>query len=136
MLVGAPGKVPPEQAAKIMASMRADYDKVTRDYWNKLLEGADPKVREKVSSEMNSVPKPVALTIIDATFRFDPLPSLARYPGPKLIVYTPHGDTPADLQNLVPQIPRKRIDGTSHWPQMDKPDDFNRLMDEFLAPIK
>jgi pimeloyl-ACP methyl ester carboxylesterase len=61
---------------------------------------------------------------------------LQRYPGPELAVITQHGDTPNDLHNLVPQLPHKRIEGTSHWPHMDKPEEFNRLMDQFLATIK
>jgi pimeloyl-ACP methyl ester carboxylesterase len=133
LLVAAPGKVPPEQARKIMAAMESDYDKVTQDFWNKLLSGARPNVKEQVASQMHSVPKKASLIIIAATFRYDPLPALQRYRGPKLAIITQHSETPNDLHNLVPQLTHKRIEDTSHWPHMDKPEEFNRLMDEFLA---
>jgi pimeloyl-ACP methyl ester carboxylesterase len=135
VLVGAPGKMPPEQSKPIMASMEADYDKVTRGYWEKLTAGAQPKVREQLLGEMTSVPKEPSLAIMKALFADDPLTPLARHTGPKLVIYTPQGDTPNDLQNAVPGIAKKRIDGTSHWPHMDKPEEFNRLLDEFLASV-
>lgn len=41
------------------------------------------------------------------------------------MIYTPQSDTPNDLQNAVQGIVKKRIDGTSHWPHMDKPEAFS-----------
>ena len=70
-----------------------------------------------------------------STSAFAPLPAIRRYPGPKLFVVTPHGNTPKDLQNLMPEVPNRVMTGTSHWPHMDKPEEFNRLLDEFLAGI-
>jgi pimeloyl-ACP methyl ester carboxylesterase len=37
------------------------------------------------------------------------------------------------LHRQVPDVSRKVIAGTSHWAHMDKPQEFNRLLDEFLA---
>ena len=136
LLVGAPGKVPPDQSQKIMTAMESNYEKVTQDYWDKLLSGARPQVRDQVAKEMRSVPKEAALSIIRATFEYDPLPALNRYQGPKLAIVTPHGDTPNDLHNVVSGLRHERIEGTSHWPHMDKPEEFNRRMDEFLATIR
>jgi pimeloyl-ACP methyl ester carboxylesterase len=136
VLVGAPGKMPAEQSKPIIASIEADYDKVMRGYWEKLVTGAQPAVREQVLAEMTSIPKEPSLAIMRALFADDPLTALARYKGPKLVIYTPQGDTPNDLHNAVPGIAKKRIDGTSHWPHMDKPEEFNRMLDEFLASVK
>jgi pimeloyl-ACP methyl ester carboxylesterase len=135
VLVGAPGKIPPQQSEPIMAAMEADYRGVTGQYWDKLTAGAQPRVREQLLGEMGSIPKQPALAIMRATFADDPLASLARYHGPKLVIYTPQGDTPNDLQNALPDMPRQRIEGTSHWPHMDKPGEFNRILDQFLASV-
>jgi pimeloyl-ACP methyl ester carboxylesterase len=45
-----------------------------------------------------------------------------------------HGrsDAPA---NHDYDVLHKVIEGTSHWIQMDKPDEFNKLLDEFLSTI-
>ena len=135
VLVGAPGKMPEEQSKPIMAAIESDYDKTMKGYWEKLLTGAQPKVKEQVLGGMESVAREPSLAIMKALFADDPLEPLSRYPGPKLVIYTPQGDTPNDLQNAVKGIPKKRIDGTSHWPHMDKPEEFNQLLDGFLATV-
>jgi pimeloyl-ACP methyl ester carboxylesterase len=40
---------------------------------------------------------------------------------------------PDSLHNEQPEIPQVMITGTSHWPQLDKPDEFNAALDQFLA---
>jgi pimeloyl-ACP methyl ester carboxylesterase len=60
------------------------------------------------------------------------VPALQRYRGPKLAVITPENDKPYDLHMLAPEMPHKVVTGTSHWLHMDKPVEFNRILDEFL----
>ncbi|HYM80431.1 MAG TPA: alpha/beta hydrolase [Candidatus Limnocylindria bacterium] len=136
VLVGTPGKTPLEQSTQILASLQADYDSVAGKYWNSLLTGARPDVEAQVRSEMQSVPRAASLAMIGALFAFDPLPSLRAYPGPKLLVDTAHDESPGGLHHLAPEVPRQVIAGTSHWPQMDKPEEFNRILDEVLATVK
>jgi pimeloyl-ACP methyl ester carboxylesterase len=133
VLVGTPGKSQPEQAGQVMATMEADYEKVMEGYWKKLLTGAQPNVERQIGEERKRLPRDQSLAIIDAIFAYDPLPVLRAYTGPTLLVDTAHGDSPASLHNLIPGIPRQVMTGTSHWPHMDKPDEFNRILDEFLA---
>jgi pimeloyl-ACP methyl ester carboxylesterase len=133
VLVGTPGKSPPEMAEKVLGSMKADYDKVNEEYWKILLSGAKPEVESQIRAEMKRVPKDVALSIIAAIFAYDPLPALRVYRGPTLIIDTTHGEGPQALHNQMPAISRKVITGTSHWPHMDKPEEFNRILDGFLA---
>ena len=45
LLVGTPGRVAGEQADQIMAAMRSDYDATMASYWDRLLDGATPRVR-------------------------------------------------------------------------------------------
>ena len=135
VLVGTPGKADPQQKKQIMGALQADYDKTMAGYWQSLLEGAQPGVREDLEAGMRSVKREASLAMIGAIFDHDPLPALKSYDGPKLIIDTEHGDGPTALHNQMPDIARKVIPGTSHWPHMDKPQDFNRLLDEFLAWI-
>lgn len=133
VLAGTPGKSSPEQAQQIMGSLHADYDKVMAGYWNSLLEGAQPPVRAALEAGMRSIGRDASVAVIGAIFDFDPLPALGRYTGPKLIIDTAHGDSPTALYRQLPDVSRKVIADTSHWPHMDKPQEFNRLLDEFLA---
>jgi pimeloyl-ACP methyl ester carboxylesterase len=36
----------------------------------------------------------------------------------------------------VPDVPSKTIEGTSHWPQLDKPEVLNEILDDFLNQIR
>ena len=133
VLVDAPGRTPPAQAREVIGALQSDYDNVTLEYWNKLLAGAQPQVDRRLRDDMKSVPRDAGLSLIRAIFEFDPLPALNAYGGPKLAIVTPHGDTPNDLHKLMADLPHKLIVGTSHWPHMDKPEEFNRMLGEFLA---
>jgi pimeloyl-ACP methyl ester carboxylesterase len=135
VLAGAPGKAAPEQARQVMGSLQSDYDKTMAGYWTSLIADAQPEVREILDAGMRSVDRDASLAIIGAIFDYDPLPALSGYDGAKLIIDTAHGDGPTSLHNQMPDIKRKVIPGTSHWPHMDKPQEFNRLLDEFLAWI-
>lgn len=133
LLVGTPGRVPIEQADQIMSAMTSNYDETMSGYWDRLLAGATPRVRDQITSEMGGLPQDVAMSLIGATFADDPLPALQGYPGPKLSV-TP-GDSPFDLHKQVADLPHELISGTSHWVHMDKPVEFDRIMDAFLARV-
>jgi pimeloyl-ACP methyl ester carboxylesterase len=136
VLVGTPGKSPPEMANNIMASMEADYDKVAGAYWTKLLQGARPAVDKRVRSDMKRVERAPALAMMRAIFDYDPTPALRAYTGPTLIIDTPQGDSPGSLHALAPEAPRVVVMGTSHWVQMDKPDEVNGILDGFLKTVQ
>ena len=133
VLAGAPGKSEPAQAQQVMSGLRADYEKVTAGYWHSLFEGAQPAVRDTLEGDMRRIQREPSLAMIEAIFAFDPLPALRAYPGPKLIIDTPHGDGDTALYKQLPEVTRKVVTGTSHWAHMDKPQEFNRLLDDFLA---
>ena len=135
VLVGAPGKVPAEQARAIMTAIESDYEKVMRQYWDKLLAGAKRDVRAQIERDMRACPRNRRCASSARLFEFDPCPALQRYPGPKLILYTPSGDTPNDLQHLMRDVPHQSFADTSHWMQMDEPDEFNQVLDAFLASV-
>lgn len=132
VLVGAPGRIPAEQSKPIMAAIEKDYEATMKGYWEKLVAGAQPHVRTQVTAQMDTVPREASLAIIKTLFAYDPLPALDRYRGPTLIIYTAQGDTPNDLQNLRPKLPKRLMEGTSHWPHLDRPAEFDQVLDEFL----
>ncbi|HEX4764479.1 MAG TPA: alpha/beta hydrolase [Usitatibacter sp.] len=136
VMVNAPGKVPPQQASLVLESVENDYDKTMKEYWDTLVTGAQPHVRTQILERSNSVQREPAIAIMKSIAADDPLEALDRYKGLKLIIYTALRDTPTDLQNERTSIGHIRVDGTSHWPQLDTPGFFNRLLDDFLALVK
>jgi pimeloyl-ACP methyl ester carboxylesterase len=135
ILVSTPGRLPAEAAKQVMASITDDYETMMAEHWRRLLEGARPATRTQLDSEVGSVPKDASIRLIGATVHYDPLTPLRRYPGPTLLVATPHGDIPHDLHRLLPNVLHEMIPGTSHWPHLDKPEEFSRLLDDFLAGV-
>ena len=136
VLVAAPGKLPEEQARKITASLESDYEKTMEGYWAQLVANAQPNVSATLMEGRQKMPSERSLKLIKATFEYDPLPALRRYTGPRLFVTRPDDDQPFALHNLGGGSQRKVISGTSHWLQMDKPDEFNRILDEFVVSIE
>jgi pimeloyl-ACP methyl ester carboxylesterase len=65
----------------------------------------------------------------------DPLPDLQQYGGPILSITGSNSDEASPLHKLVPRMQHQRIGGTSHWIHMDKPGEFNRMLDSFLASL-
>jgi pimeloyl-ACP methyl ester carboxylesterase len=135
LLNGAPARLPRERADRVMVAMESDYEGTSAAFTARLLEAARPAVRAVITRDSERISPAAAMAIIRATFKYDPLPALERYRGPKQAVTTPGGDTPFDLHNLVADLPRTEIRGTSHWLQMDEPDQFDRIMDRFLQRL-
>jgi pimeloyl-ACP methyl ester carboxylesterase len=138
LLVGTPGKSSPEQSKPILTSLHSDkYQEVMDAYMKQLLIDAKPAVNSLVTADFKGVSKPVSLAIIESMFEFDPLPALRSYTGPKMIVSTVREDKqPGSLYKSVPDAPHKTIEGTSHWIQLDKPDEFNKILNDFVKDIK
>jgi pimeloyl-ACP methyl ester carboxylesterase len=135
VLASAPGRLPEEQATQVVGAMEADYEGTSAGYWNRLTEGATPDTLARIERERHDLDAATGLAIIRATFTFDPESLLRAYPGPKLAIVTPRQNAPHDLHNAVPGVPHRVIEGTSHFLQMDRPDEFNAILDEFLATV-
>jgi pimeloyl-ACP methyl ester carboxylesterase len=137
VLVGAPGKASADESEKIMASLDADHDKVMAAYWETLMQGARADTRSVLEADRRKLPQDASKAMIAATFAYDPIPPLTTSTTPLLVIDTAHGDNPNALyRQLMTKPPREVITGTSHWPQLDKPDQFNRLLDAFLVEVK
>ena len=133
LLVGTPGRVPLQQADHILSQMTSDFDTTMSGYWDRLLADATPRVKDQITSEIGRMPQDVAMTLIKATFAYDPMPALRDYPG--IVETVTIGDSPYDLHKQLPDVPDEHVDGTSHWVQMDKPEAFDRILDSFLSRV-
>src|SRR5688572_24586458 len=59
VLVETPGKTSKDQARQIMQSIESNYDKVMQDYWDKLLQNAQPQTATQIKAEMGRLSRPV-----------------------------------------------------------------------------
>jgi pimeloyl-ACP methyl ester carboxylesterase len=137
LLTGTPGKTPASLATPIIASLESDkYEQVMEDYMKKLLTNAQPATVKIEREGMNKLSKEASIAFIKAAFDYDPLPDLRNYPGPKMILSPAVEEQPNSLHASFPAIPYKVVPGTSHWIQLDKPEAFNRILDDFLAEVE
>lgn len=137
VMVGTPGKTAEKDFKQVMASLESDqYEKVMDDYMKRILTNARPETDSLERAGMNKFSKETNLNIIRSIFQFDPLPSLQKYNGPKLIISTvSEKKQPDGLSNQLPSVPNKTIEGTSHWMHLDKPEAFYTALEEFLKRI-
>jgi pimeloyl-ACP methyl ester carboxylesterase len=138
VLVGTPGKTSAEQSKPVIDSLQTEaYEQVMQGYMKQLLLHAKPDVSTRVMTEFQKLDKATSLRIITALFQFDPLPLLREFSGPVLIISTSREkEQPNALLHQVKDVPGKVIEGTSHWIQMDKPDEFNAALEAFLTTIR
>jgi pimeloyl-ACP methyl ester carboxylesterase len=130
-------RVPSEQMESLMAGLDSDaYAETIEGYWRLLLTGSVPEVRERVMADLRATPKETVVSFFQAQLRYDPLPALQRYAGPKLSVITPVNDAPFGLHNLGADLPHTTFAGTGHWLHMDKPEEFNRILDDFVSRVE
>lgn len=138
VLVGTPGKTPPDQAKQVVESLRSEkYQNVMNEYMTRILMNATPAVDSMLMNDIKKIDKERSINIIQSIFEYDPTPDLKKYDGPKLIITTKAEEQrPNALRKLAPDVPYKVVEGTSHWPMMDKPDEFNKILSDFVSGIK
>jgi len=126
-------KVPEEEIRQFMEALESDaYTDAIEDWWNQMLSGSDAAVRSRVIRDLRSTPRETVVGIFKALLHHDPLTALSAYRGPILSIVTPFNDAPYSLHRLHSALPHRQVSGTGHWLQLDKPGEFNRLLDEFL----
>ena len=128
--------MPREAAAGILAALRSDaWQRTAEAHWLAQLEGARPEVTAAVLSDLRATRREALTGPLEALLSFDPVTPLRAFRGPRLSVITHLNDRPDALHALVPGLPVDRIEGTSHWLQLDAPEAVNAVLDRFLASI-
>jgi pimeloyl-ACP methyl ester carboxylesterase len=129
--IGDAKQIPPDEAKSFLAGFESSYDSSSQAYWTSIA-GPDSGVRDRLLHDLRATPKETVTHALRSVMQFDPDPALDRYPGPKLSIVTPYNNMPFSLHRLGRGFAHYVVTGTGHWIQLDKPDEFNRLLDEFL----
>ena len=86
-----------------------------------------------VSTHSISPPEPIIVKISADLIRVTAI-SLGH---PRLaIINASLAKNPSSFHSQFPEVPSREMEGVSHWLMMDKPDEFNRILDEFLATVR
>ena len=133
--IGDGKQIPPAEAKAYLAGFESNYDSTSQGYWTSIA-GPDSAIRKRLLADLEATPKEAVVQVLRDVMQFDPHPALARYQGPALSIVTPQNDMPMSLHRLGKGLPHRIVTGTGHWIQLDKPDEFNRLLDDFLGNQK
>ena len=107
------------------------YVETIEGYWSGIA-GSDGAVLERLLHDLRETPRETVVRGLDAVMAFDPKPALTRFRGPTLAVVTPANDFPYSMHRLGAGLPHRVIAGTGHWLQIERPAEFNRILDRFL----
>ena len=129
--IGDGKQISPAQAQPLLDGLSADYNTTITAYW-KGIAGPNDAVQQRLLDDLRATPQETVVRSFREVLRFDPDPWLGRYQGPILSVVTPHNDRPFSLHRLSQGFPHQVVHGTGHWIQLNKPDEFNRILDKFL----
>ncbi len=129
-------QMPVEEVQQYLGALESEaYSNVVEGYWSQILTGSAETTEAKVMQDLRDTSKATVVGVFKELFKYNPVPALERYDGPKLSVITSLNETPFSVHNLVPGLPHKMITGTGHWLQLDKPEEFNWIMDDFLTSV-
>ena len=132
--IGDGTQLPTAEVQAFLARLKSDYTGTIEAYWDQIA-GPDRAVRERLRQDLRATSRETVVRVFQAVMQFDPHPALARYEGPAFSVVTPHNNEAFSLHRLGKGFPYRIIEGTGHWIQLDKPDEVNRILDEFLQIV-
>ena len=132
--IGDGKQIPAAESKAFLAGFESDYESTSEKYWGGIA-GTDSAIKERLLADLRRTPRDAVVKGLHSVMRFDPQPALVRYSGPKLSVVTPYNDQPFSLHRLGKGFPHTVVEGTGHWIQLDKPEEFNRLLDDFLKTV-
>jgi pimeloyl-ACP methyl ester carboxylesterase len=133
---GDQSRVPAREIEGFLGSLRADPLAELESYFRQLVVGGDPDAARWILQDLRLTHEDAILGAVAGAVRYQPLPALERYRGPRLSVISDMNRLPYSLHKLLPDLPLHRMTGTGHWLMMDRPEVFNRLLDEFLALVE
>ena len=125
---------PREQAEPMLAALRSDaYAETAGGYWNTLLDDATDATRALVVSDFRRTPRDVIPDMLESLGTYDAVTPLRSFATthPVALVATPRSEGPDVLWNESVEV--VRVEGTSHWVQLDRPDVVNDALDRLLV---
>lgn len=128
-------EIPREEMAPFLEALQEDPQGEMRWHFQQVLVGGEPAAADRVLADLAATDPEALKVSLRSASSYAPLKALGRYEGPKLSVISHMNDLPYSLHNLT-ELPHQVIVGTGHWLMMDRPDAFNRLMEDFLARVE
>lgn len=122
---------------RFIAALRKNKDAVVKSWFAPILENATDATRDAVLASVHATPVDALAGALIGLAGHDVGANVRAYKGPKLAIITAGlAKNPSSFHSQFPEVPARPIEGVSHWLMMDKPDEFNRIVDEFVATLR
>jgi pimeloyl-ACP methyl ester carboxylesterase len=129
-------RVPRGELDAFLQALAGDPRGELRTHFKQILLGAVPGVADLVLADLDRTSPEGLVRALESSFATSPVAALAEYPGPRLAIVSDLNSLPFSLHNLLPDLPVHHVPGTSHWLMLDRPEEVDRLLDEFLAAVE
>ena len=130
--IGDGKQIPADRVRLFLQALESDYDNVIQEYWTGI---AGPNSRGPGAAARRSRRHFAGgrrCSCFASVMQFDPRPLLGRLSRPDPVAWSPPRTMQGSACTGWAGISSSGRDGTGHWIQLDKPDEFNRMLDEFL----
>ncbi len=125
----------PELVEHIRRELHHDYHDFTTDWFGHQLVGAAPHTVGAVMAALRATRPSVYVAAFEESLSYDPMKTLARFQGPRLAIVAEQNDSPLAVHHRVKGFDERRVRGVSHWLMLDRPEEVNAHLDEFLASL-
>ncbi|HEX3069967.1 MAG TPA: alpha/beta hydrolase [Thermoanaerobaculia bacterium] len=129
--------MPKEAGEKFIAALRKNKDAVVNAWFAPILVNATDPVRDAVLASVHDTPVDALAGALAGLAAHDVGADVRAIKAPRLaIINASLAKNPSSFHSQFPEVPSPEMEGVSHWLMMDKPDEFNRILDEFLATVR
>ena len=129
-------RLPPDHREALLAQLRKDPEEEIRWYFQQLLPGAQPAVRDRVLRDLEEVAPEIVIGAIEGATAYSPIEALERFGGPAVSVISDLNTLPSSLHHLVPSLPVRHLSGASHWLMLDRPAETWAALVDLLDEIE
>jgi len=127
---------PPAQAEALRRGLLPEnYEDFTGRWFEGILVKGTDATKEAVFQSLRATRPEVFIAATTRLYTFDPVAALSPYRGPRLHIASFLADNPVAIHRAFKDMPVRVVPNASHWLMMDQPEEFNRILDEFLAGL-
>jgi len=132
-------QAPPERVEEVIQAMKEDYASATTEYVTEnLFSPTTPApVRKRVLGRVTSASPEISVAMIRASMDYDPVPALREIKAP---IHAINSDMrPTNLETnrkYAAQFDVEIMKGVGHYPMLEDPPRFNKLLAEVLRKFR
>jgi len=131
-------KTSAEEKRAFLDPMRADFGAATRKFVRDFMftPKSDPALAERIAQDMAAAPKEVALSALDNLIDYDEAAALAAVRVPLRLINADRWPTDlAAARKHKPDVQLAVMPGLGHFPMLEDPAEFNRLLERALKEL-